>query len=368
MNIQIGARVKALRKRDEVTQEKLAEALGVTSQAISKWESGAGYPDIEYLTPIANFFNVTIDQLFDHDVSEKQRKIDEYCEKNDEMFRNWEPFEKRVAIMRRALAEFPSNEKLLVRLATALYWQWGSVNRARSNAGWEEPAKIYEALLSASVDDSIRAECREYLARIYAGIREKEKAEKTASACPDCKSRILYDAFSCIYEDDARVYSQQLLRQALSCLRRHLPLQTDDAGLKIQAIERLIDLYGFIFGNGELGAYNYELEPLYMDYAELFMQQGRIDEAFTALERAYEYAKAFDNYLYRLRRDGAVKYAAPFFDVSKDVSSEVYAKQQVPEFLYATLKNESGVFYKKLHDDPRYAALVKRIEKELAGS
>lgn len=61
MNIKIGAKIKSLRKRDGVTQEKLADALGVTAQAVSKWESEIGYPDLEYLTPIANFFNITID-------------------------------------------------------------------------------------------------------------------------------------------------------------------------------------------------------------------------------------------------------------------------------------------------------------------
>jgi len=78
MNIKIGAKIKALRKRDDITQERLSDALGVTSQAVSRWESENGYPDIEYIAPIANFFNVTIDYLFDHDMMEKRRKIDDY--------------------------------------------------------------------------------------------------------------------------------------------------------------------------------------------------------------------------------------------------------------------------------------------------
>ena len=72
MNVKIGPKLKALRKRSNITQERLAEALGVTSQAISKWESGSGYPDIEYITPIANFFDVTIDYLFDNDIKSKR--------------------------------------------------------------------------------------------------------------------------------------------------------------------------------------------------------------------------------------------------------------------------------------------------------
>ena len=129
MNVKIGRRIKVLRSRDDVTQDKLAEALGVTSQAISKWENETGYPDIEFIAPIANFFNVTIDELFDHDKEEKERKIKAYCDKYDEMHRNWEPVDNRISIMRQALAEYPANEELLVRLGIALWYKWDeSVN------------------------------------------------------------------------------------------------------------------------------------------------------------------------------------------------------------------------------------------------
>ena len=170
MNIKIGAKIKSLRKRDGVTQEKLADALGVTAQAVSKWESEIGYPDLEYLTPIANFFNVTIDELFGHDLDEKQRKIDEYCARYDDLARNWSPPEERVELMRQALAEFPANEKLLFRLAQALWYKWEDAwrfcdeigvtidgkyrrdqNKIRAVPGWEEPCRIMEELLAVSV-------------------------------------------------------------------------------------------------------------------------------------------------------------------------------------------------------------------------
>jgi transcriptional regulator with XRE-family HTH domain len=124
MNVKIGKHIKELRNRDGVTQDALAEALGVTGQAISKWENESGYPDIEYITPIANFFNVTIDQLFGHDRSESENKINEYCEKLDGLHRNWADVNTRIDLARQALAEFPAEEKLLVRLATALWEKW----------------------------------------------------------------------------------------------------------------------------------------------------------------------------------------------------------------------------------------------------
>jgi len=124
MNIKIGAKIKALRKRDDITQERLAEVLGVTNQAISRWESETGYPDIEYISPLANFFNVTTDYLFDHDLAEKRKKIDEYCEEFDIHRRANKPPQERIDMMRMALAEFPAEEQLLFRLAKALYHKW----------------------------------------------------------------------------------------------------------------------------------------------------------------------------------------------------------------------------------------------------
>ena len=49
MIIKIGEKVKLLRKKNDVTQDRLAEYLGITAQAISRWESETCYPDIELL-------------------------------------------------------------------------------------------------------------------------------------------------------------------------------------------------------------------------------------------------------------------------------------------------------------------------------
>ena len=62
MKIHIGANIKELRKRKNITQEKLAEYLGITYQTVSKWENGTSLPSISLLPAIANIFNVSIDE------------------------------------------------------------------------------------------------------------------------------------------------------------------------------------------------------------------------------------------------------------------------------------------------------------------
>ena len=381
MNVKIGKRIKSLRKRDNVTQDKLAEALGVTSQAISKWENETGYPDIEYIVPIANFFNVTIDELFGHDTSEKEQRIREYCEKYDEMYRNWEPSEERVKIMRQALAEYPAEERLLWRLATALWYKWceddfdghtvidgryqHDVSKYRAHEGWEEAAEIMEELLATSTDDKIRSECRDVLIRLYAQIGEKEKVYRLAEYCPDCKAANLFRAFNLIDDEEARINSQKLLLGALYLLRVHLPRQTKDPALKAKAFEKIIDLNKFVFNNDNYVFNHTNMEHMYLDYAESLIYQNRVDEVFPALEKAYEHAKGFDAYLEQLRRDGEMNYTSTFTDKLKDVSSEVYATKSLPDLLNFTLLDQDDIFYKKLHDDSRFDDLIKRIKSEV---
>ena len=58
-----GAVIKELREKNKMTQLQLAEKLGVSDKAISKWETGRGYPDITLLEPIAEVFRVSVTEL-----------------------------------------------------------------------------------------------------------------------------------------------------------------------------------------------------------------------------------------------------------------------------------------------------------------
>lgn len=60
----LGDNIRKARKKLGITQEELAGQIGVTSQAVSRWESGAGMPDISMLVPLAKVLDVSIDQLF----------------------------------------------------------------------------------------------------------------------------------------------------------------------------------------------------------------------------------------------------------------------------------------------------------------
>ena len=61
--MEFNEKIQELRKRKGLTQEELAEILFVSRTAVSKWESGRGYPNIDSLKAVAKFFGVTIDEL-----------------------------------------------------------------------------------------------------------------------------------------------------------------------------------------------------------------------------------------------------------------------------------------------------------------
>lgn len=65
--MEFNEKLQELRKQKGITQEELAESLYVSRTAISKWESGRGYPNIDSLKIIARFFGVTIDELLSGD-------------------------------------------------------------------------------------------------------------------------------------------------------------------------------------------------------------------------------------------------------------------------------------------------------------
>jgi len=61
--MEFNEKLQKLRIKENLTQEELAEKLYVSRAAISKWESGRGYPSIDSLKAIAKYFHVTIDEL-----------------------------------------------------------------------------------------------------------------------------------------------------------------------------------------------------------------------------------------------------------------------------------------------------------------
>ena len=69
----IGTKIRELRRARDLTQHELAELLGVSYQAVSKWETGAACPDLSLIAPLARLFNVSADTLLGIDTGDLLR-------------------------------------------------------------------------------------------------------------------------------------------------------------------------------------------------------------------------------------------------------------------------------------------------------
>ena len=76
----IGKQIASMRKERGIKQEELANFVGVSTQAVSKWENG-GVPDIELLPKIADFFSVSVDFLFGRSITDYSGLQKALCKK-----------------------------------------------------------------------------------------------------------------------------------------------------------------------------------------------------------------------------------------------------------------------------------------------
>lgn len=113
----IGSTIRRLRLERSLTQEELAEHLGITSQAISKWENGIGMPDISQVVPLAHFFGVTTDMLFglaSENIHNEIESIIETATAKDSYLEEYE-------MLQEALKTYPGDTRLLLELLSCGY-------------------------------------------------------------------------------------------------------------------------------------------------------------------------------------------------------------------------------------------------------
>ena len=110
----IGQNIKALRKERGLTQEQLAEAMGLTVGAVSKWESGQTVPDVSLLPELADFFDVSLDLLFDF--APGRMGVEGTIEELRRL-RAEKRFQEAAALAEKALVKYPNRFSLVYQSA-----------------------------------------------------------------------------------------------------------------------------------------------------------------------------------------------------------------------------------------------------------
>ena len=176
MKLPVGEKIKTMRTAKGLTQEGLAQAIGVSCQSVSRWEMGACYPDIELLPSLANFFGTTLDDLLGmNEMRSAQTISDIYTAVFDEERQgNWQ---EAARILREALKIYPDDDGFTAELATAL-GQTGETNDLT------EAIVLAEAVLSRSMSDKLRSTVRASLCFLYKKSGAQEKAEAMSKTLP----------------------------------------------------------------------------------------------------------------------------------------------------------------------------------------
>lgn len=147
MELVLKDNIKKYRKEMGLTQEELAEALGVTTGAVSKWENGNNVPDVLTLMELADFFNISMDVLFSFDLSSK--KIDDIESEVMSLCQNYK-IEEAISKVHAALGRYPQNFKILCAAANAYYFRWFTT---RSLDDRNSAIELFEKALKFIPDD-----------------------------------------------------------------------------------------------------------------------------------------------------------------------------------------------------------------------
>ena len=123
----IGKKIKTLRAGKGLTQEKLAQELGVTPQAVSRWENGSAMPDISLLPALSVCFGVRIDDFFELSDDAQFDRIDNMVEKED--FLSREDFDYAQRFLKDRIAADPNDARSLRALAHLYHHRAESYNR-----------------------------------------------------------------------------------------------------------------------------------------------------------------------------------------------------------------------------------------------
>ena len=167
----MGDKLRALRREKKLTQEQLAEYLLVSSQAVSKWETGASCPDLDMVLRLAAFYRVSTDELLDFDRRRIDAEVDALIAESVPLRKN--PAEAE-AFYREALRKYPNNEVLLNCLLMVI-----------PNQRVREKLEIGEKLLDCSRDDEIRLDVLRLLALSCHAAGEQALAEQYLARLPE---------------------------------------------------------------------------------------------------------------------------------------------------------------------------------------
>lgn len=257
MTIYLGENIKRLRREKELTQETLAEFLGVTFQSISNWERGESFPDITMLPEIAGFFKVSVDELLG-----VNRAADEkYIETKIQEYDNLTDHKLMQAIAEELIEKHPNDFRVQIRhLACIVRFS------PDKEAIFQEVHRIYNNIQQNCTDDRIRIKAKRAIIEYYKALADRKSHNITIEDCKkiiaelpdmrDCREMF------CFFNDQGTPVCDEAIRQTLE--EQFLLLHTvfshtffyDERfsdNWALEAFLKELDFLNFVYDDGNYG-------------------------------------------------------------------------------------------------------------------
>ena len=286
--IRIGEQIRLLRRKNDVTQDQLAGHLGVTPQAVSRWESGVCYPDMGYLPAIADFFSVSMDELLCYADRRTEKRVQDCIGQVDALLE---------------AAEVLSLYAETVAEKTAGNESARSAARTAIGAALGEAVSLCRHILEDCSDDVLRDRTKRMLCDIYAHqLDDSVQALEIAEQFHDMAyCREIIKATVLTGETAFRQAQENLILFAdniwwhlynLACVPDISGGRYTVDG-KLELLSTGVEIFRLIFGDEPL-FYADRLANSCRQMALLYMEKGDTDAALEQIERMADYAVAYD--------------------------------------------------------------------------
>ena len=289
MEIMIKDKLRTLRQQKNVTQETLANHLGITPQSVGKWERGEGFPDITLLPKLALYFDVTVDELLCVDKARIDEVIEGYVAES-KVYKHAGENAKNLALWEKAYAKFPNDCRVMKELMYAINWD-GEYPCPPEKA--ERIIALGEAILQKSTDTKQREGVIQYLCYTYRG-NDNEKALYYADMGGSFYVTRKNLRSSVLEGEEGIKECQEYLMSLVNTAAMTAPQITTKGSFSpeetIEAHQFSIDIYKRLFSDGNVGFYANYISHHYCQIALLYAELGDAEHTLEALKENCHYS------------------------------------------------------------------------------
>lgn len=297
MFINIGEKIRLRREAKGVSQDELAQYLGVNCKDVVKWENGEIYPPIELIPVIASYFGTTTDELMCMELFDNEDKIRTYTDGFQEKVAAGD-IKGGVEILREGVLHFPEEYRLTCLLMYGLYLLCDRPAAVKHYSG--EILSLGEDILARCTEDPIRLEAKRLLClHYYEDLNDTEKAREIALSLPGrkiCREDMLPiisqgEAKLTAIQENISSYTTLLASAITAYVENNATLSREE---KIEFCETARRIRQMIYPCGDMfgGAYLHMM--LLKDLAVLYMSADRPDKALDCLQDCASCAADFD--------------------------------------------------------------------------